>query len=249
MNQAELLDYLLEDGPPPPAAVLADLFEEDVPEELAQRTLNLVAIERTRPPVAQQNWKNRIWKSGLLVTLAAGLLLVIQTKEDTSPLDSTSNQVNPLEGMQAKGEEQSAPKVSLKISANQNGNWARHRTDANYGPGDALAFRVQSDAAGSAYLIRADQSSIQVVLETEIRAGEADLALPNGQLAQWKFESKDRSAVFAVVSTTEKIDPQQLQTQIGENLGVFPPTASAFCLAAESLGCQCDAIEVMVSEQ
>ena len=248
MNQAVLLDYLLEDGPPPPAAVLAELLEEKVPEDLAQQTLNLVAIERTRPPVAEQRWRKNIWKSGLLVSLAAGMLLVIQYKGANDPLTPTSEQTNPLEGMQAKGEEQSAPKVSLKISANQNGNWARHRADANYGPGDALAFRVQSDAAGIVYLIRADNNDVQVLLETEIQAGEADLALQNGKLAQWKFESEDQRAVFAIVSTIEKIDEQQLQTQLGENLGVTP-SAATFCLAAESLGCQCDAIEVMVSEQ
>ena len=249
MNEAELLDYLLDDGPPPPAAALADLLEEEVPKDLAEKTLNRVALERTRPQVARQVWKKSFWKSGLLVTLAAGLLLIVQTNEEVNPVTPSTNDTHPLEGMRAKGEEQTAPKVSLKISANHNGAWTRHRTDAHYEPGDALAFRVQSDAAGSIYLIRVDEVGVQVLLESETQAGEVDLALSNGKLAQWKFETKDRSAIFAVVSTKEKIDEQQLQTQLGENLGATTPNASSVCLAAETLGCQCDAIEVMVSEQ
>ena len=48
MSEAPLLDYLLGDGPEPNEELLAEFTEMDLPEGLASRTLNAVAVERTR---------------------------------------------------------------------------------------------------------------------------------------------------------------------------------------------------------
>lgn len=244
MSQSPLNAYLLGDGPPVSSVELGLFLEADVPEALAEATLNRVALLRTQPEEAAQNlsrWTARsLWTRGALgLAMAAALLLTVLPNSDTA------TQGNP-DHMMAKGERQSPPTVSLKIAAIQNGVATRHRTDRAYQSGDALAFRVQADKAGFASLVRVENNHIEVLLEAPLVPGESDLGLPNGQHARWSFDDSDTDSLFAIISSTEPMEADVLQAGLAEFLGESPITPSNLCLAAQSLGCQCDAIEVMV---
>jgi anti-sigma-K factor RskA len=244
MSQTSLHAYLLEDGPPVEASLLAGFLEEDVPESLAEATLNKVALLRTQPEEAVQNlsrWKSRtLWAQATTgLAIAAALLLAIL------PNSSTERQGDP-DHMVAKGEKESAPRVSLKIAAIRDGVTRRHSTTNAYQPGDALVFRVQSDKAGFASLVHAENQQIEVLLVAPLLPGENDLGLPNGQHARWSFDESDADSLFAVISSTTPLDEDALQAGLADFLGENPLNKNNLCLAAQSIGCQCDAIEVMV---
>jgi hypothetical protein len=239
MSDQRLLDYLLEDGPHPGEALMAEFFEEEVPEALAESTLNKVALLRTRPEVSPQSgWRWAVPGATLLAMAAALFLVVLPTSE----VDPKGN----IEGMTAKGEAQSAPKVSLKLAVVREGVASRHRADEGYSAGDELLFRVQSDSEGLAYLLHATEGEIQVLLESPLVPGESDLALADGQHARWVFDQDDRSSLFAVLSSSVPLNPESLRVGLLEALGTSPMDSEGLCLAAQSIGCQCDAIEVMV---
>ena len=148
--------------------------------------------------------------------------------------------------MVAKGEAQTAPIVRLKLAAIRDGQASRHRTDSAYAVGDELSFRVKSNAEGLAYLIHLTGSAVDVLLETPLLPGENDLALADGQHARWVFDETDSNSLFAVLSSREPLAPESLKSGLEDALGEGPTDPQSLCLAAQSLGCQCDAIEVMV---
>jgi hypothetical protein len=249
MSQSPLTAYLLDDGPPVSPEELALFLEADVPEALAVATLNKVALLRTQPEAAAQDparwvargiWARGVWAGGALgLAMAAALLFAVLPNSASTPQGDPSH-------MMAKGEQVGPPTVSLKIAAIQNGLATRHRTDRAYQPGDALAFRVQADKSGFASLVHVENNHIEVLLEAPLVPGESDLGLPNGQHARWSFDDSDTDSLFAIISSTEPMEADVLQAGLAEFLGENPITQSNFCLAAQSLGCQCDAIEVMV---
>lgn len=244
MSQESLLNFLLDDGPAVEDAILANLLEEDVPDALATQTLNRVALLRTEhEPVPQDssNWTSRgTWaKASIFLAMAAAVLLAV------FPPSSGELQGN-FEHMTAKGEQDGAPTISLKIAAIQNGVASRHRADEAYAPNDEIAFRVQSDKDGFVYLLHVVNQNIDVLLEAPLVAGESDLGMPNGQHARWSFDESDTNSLFAVLSSNEPLQSTDLQDGLSAFLTESPVNKDTLCLAAQSLGCQCDAIEVMV---
>ncbi len=244
MSQTSLHAYLLEDGPAVEPSLLTEFLEDDVPDSLAEATLNKVALLRTQPEEATQNlsrWKSRtFWAQATTgLAIAAALLLAIL------PNSSADLQGDP-DHMVAKGEKESPPTVSLKIAAIRDGLASRHSTTNTYQSGDALAFRVQADKAGFASLVRVENQQIEVLLVAPLLPGESDLGLPNGQHARWSFDESDADSHFAVISSTTPLDEDVLQAGLADFLGESPINKNNLCLAAQSIGCQCDAIEVMV---
>ena len=150
--------------------------------------------------------------------------------------------------MTAKGLEQSAPKIHLKLARVENGEAVRHRTDHAYRAGEALLFRVQSDSSGWVTLLKAQEDKVSAVLQAPIQSGDNDLALPDGAIAQWQFDEHDRSGFFAIVSSENAVEEDILVSQLQTTLATEPLHPQSLCLSAQSLGWQCDAIEVMVTE-
>ena len=240
MNDPQLLAYLLDEGPAPEETELANFIEEPLPPGLAERTLNAVALERTRFNAApQQKWHRKIGFVGL--SLAAAALLVTSMPSD-SPVSGN------LENMTAKGLEQSAPKIHLKLARIEEGQATRHRTDRPYSVGEALVFRVQSDSEGWVTLLNIQGDQIQPILQAPLGIGENDLAMENGDIARWEFDTTDRSGFFAVISSETSLQEAGIAEQLISSLSNQPLQPQPLCLAAQSLGWQCDAIEVMVTE-
>lgn len=241
MSEPALLDYLLNNGPLPDESELTAFNEVDLPDGLAVKTLNLVDLERTRAQAVPQQ---RTWGRGLSVglALAASLLLVFAMPEETSTPQGN------LENMTAKGLEESAPKVHLKLARMENGAAVRHRTDRAYSAGESLLFRVQSDSSGWVTLLNVQGSQISAILQSPIQGGDNDLLLPTGEIAQWSFDNTDRSGFFAVVSTITEVSSDGLVQQLKDSTAGEAVQAEALCLTARALGWQCDAIEVMVTE-
>jgi hypothetical protein len=244
MSQQSLLDFLLEDGPAVEDALLANILEEDVPDALAKKTLNRVALLRTQPEEAPQDlskWKtHRTWaKASVFLAMAAAVLLAV------FPPSSGEFQGD-LNHMTAKGEQDGAPTITLKIAAIQKGVASRHRTDEAYTSNDEIAFRVQSNKDGFVYLLHVVDKTIDVLLEAPLVAGESDLGMPDGQHARWSFDESDTNSLFAVLSSNEPLQSTDLQDGLSAFLTETPVNKDTLCLAAQSLGCQCDAIEVMV---
>jgi hypothetical protein len=244
MSQSSLYAYLLEDGPAVEPALLAEFLDEDVPNSLAEATLNKVALLRTQPEEATQNlsrWKSRtFWTQTTMgLAIAAALLLAFLPNSSTDLLGNPDHMV-------AKGEKEGPPSVSLKIAAIRDGLASRHSTTNAYQSGDELAFRVQADKAGFASLVRVENQQIEVLLVAPLLAGESDLGLPDGQHARWSFDETDANSLFAVISSTSPLEERALQTGLADFLGESPVNKNNLCLAAQSIGCQCDAIEVMV---
>ena len=241
MRDPQLLDYLLGDEPMADLDTLVEFNEEELPQGLAERTLNRVALERTQlTPVSQ----NRFWHRGIpaILAVAASLILVFSL-----PKSDTNLQGN-LENMTAKGLEQSAPKVHLKLARLENGEAVRHRTDHAYSAGEALLFRVQSNAAGWVTLLNVQEGRLSPILQSPIESGNNDLALSNGEIAQWLFDSTDRSGFFAVISSETAVPSETLVQQFQDASADPLLKSESFCLSARALGWQCDAIEVMVTE-
>jgi negative regulator of sigma E activity len=124
MSQQSLLDFLLEDGPGVEDTLLASFLEEDVPDALAEKTLNRVALLRTQPEEAPQDlskWKtHRTWaKASVFLAMAAAVLLAVFPP-------SSGELQGDFDHMTAKGEQDGAPTVTLKIAAIQNGVASRH---------------------------------------------------------------------------------------------------------------------------
>jgi len=109
-------------------------------------------------------------------------------------------------------------------------------------------FRVQSNAQGWVTLLNVQDGQIRRVIDAPIRAGENDLAMPNGDIAQWSFDPKDQSGFFAIVSSIENLPVEAIENSLVQSMGASPFNTRTLCLAAQALGWQCDAIEVMVSE-
>jgi hypothetical protein len=244
MSQQSLLDFLLEDGPGVEDTLLASFLEEDVPDALAEKTLNRVALLRTQPEEAPQDlskWKtHRTWaKASVFLAMAAAVLLAVFPP-------SSGELQGDFDHMTAKGEQDGAPTVTLKIAAIQNGVASRHRTDETYTSKDEIAFRVQSNKDGFVYLLHVVDKNIDVLLEAPLVAGESDLGMPNGQHARWSFDESDTNSLFAVLSSNEPLQSTDLQDGLSAFLTEIPVNKDTLCLAAQSLGCQCDAIEVMV---
>jgi len=242
----QLLDYLLKEGPAPEADVLAGFLEEEVSAELEESTLMRVQLARNEEALqlADPVPANRsVWRwtasGGALLAMAAVLFITVFPSPEA---DTVGN----LEGMIAKGEANTAPVVKLKLAAIRDGQASRHRTDTTYATGDELSFRVQSNAEGLAYLLHLSGGSIEVLLETPVLPGENDLALADGQHARWVFDQNDSDSLFAVLSSQEALAPEDLLSGLEDALGERPVDPQSLCLAAQSLGCQCDAIEVMV---
>ena len=241
MNDPQLLNYLLGDGPEPQASTLQAFNEVELPPGLSEKTLNAVRLERTRLEAAPQNRWSRRWVPAALA-VAAALMLVISL-----PKGETSLQGN-LENMTAKGLEQSAPKVHLKLARVEDGEAVRHRTDHAYRAGEALLFRVQSDSAGWVTLLNVQEDRLSAVLQAPIQSGNNDLALSDGAIAQWQFDESDRSGFFAIVASENALSEDALVVQLQNTVVAQPLQPQSLCLAAQSLGWQCDAIEVMVTE-
>ena len=241
MSDPQLLDYLLGEGPEPRPGQLADFTEEALPDGLEERTLNRVAVERTRlsPAVQQQTWR-RAWAVGLAI--AASLVIALTVPE------STETPQGNLENMTAKGLEQSAPMVHLKLARVESGEAVRHRSDRAYRAGESLLFRVQSNSSGWITLLNAQGDRLSAVLQTQVEVGDNDLVLPNGEIAQWQFDSTDQSGFFAVISSESPLPSETLVQQLRTAADERPFQVRSFCLTAQALGWQCDAIEVMVTQ-
>jgi hypothetical protein len=233
-----VLEHLLGLGPDPGDQAMASFAEMDLPEGLAADTLARVQAERESAPVAANT--PRGWLKFVVTGLgvAAAALLVVQGSPETGDVSS----------MTARGLEETTPTVALKMAAERNGALERFRDDQAYGPGDVLFFRYQVDGEGWVNLVHASPQGLVVLTQEPVQIGEADLTHA-GQQIQWRIEDGDPDAVFALITSNEPIQADDLQAQLAAGLTSGQTVDPRdLCAAAEQTGRRCDAVRVTTRE-
>lgn len=228
-------DYLLGLGPHPGDAELAEFAECELPAGLAESTLVRVRQERENEPrrANTSRWQ-RFVVAGLAV--AAATVLVVRGAPETGDVSS----------MTARGLDETTPAVALKMAAEHDGAVTRLRDGAAYAPGDTLYFRYDMERDGWVHLVHASPDGVRVLTQSEVRGGEDDLRI-GGEQVLWKLDDGDPSAVFALVTTNETVDPALLEKTLSEPL-VRGQTVDPEDLCATALqnGLRCDAVRVEV---
>ncbi|MCB9746159.1 MAG: hypothetical protein H6739_07255 [Alphaproteobacteria bacterium] len=234
--------WLLGVGPDPGPEARSELEEAAPPPELLAQTLAAVEVERAaeraavEAPAPANTRPRRAWLIAGLAA-AAAVVAVIRAPDPVGDPDQ----------MVARGLEESAPVVALKVATRHAGRLERLREGAAYAPGDQLYFRYQLGTDGWVHLVTATDGRVEVLVQRAMPAGEADL-LEDGQPLAWTIEPGDPSAAFALISTSGPLPGAALSEALQTGLGAGQTEgAEGLCEAARRAGFGCDAIWLEVT--